>query len=44
MPPQKIYMESHSDPYQPLEMELQQTRKVLEILHEKGFSASIFTN
>jgi len=41
--PQTIYIGYHSDPYQPLESELHQTRKVLEILLEKGFSASILT-
>ncbi len=43
IPPQTIYMGYHSDPYQPLESEMLQTRKVLEILHKKGFSASILT-
>ena len=33
----------HTDPYQPCEAEYQQTRKVLELLFEKGFSASILT-
>jgi len=33
----------HSDPYQPFEAEYRQTRKVLEIFIEKGFSASILT-
>ena len=41
--PQIIYMGYHSDPYQPLEAELRQTRLVLEILLERGFSASILT-
>lgn len=41
--PQTIYMGYHSDPYQPLEAELYHTRKTLEILLEKGFSASILT-
>ena len=43
IPPQTIYMGYHSDPYQPLESKLYQTRAVLEILLEKGFSASILT-
>jgi DNA repair photolyase len=41
--PQKIYMGYHSDPYQPFETEYCQTRKVLELFLEKGFSASILT-
>jgi len=41
--PQTIYMGYHSDPYQPCESELLQTRKVLELLLERGFSASILT-
>ena len=41
--PQKIYMGYYSDPYQPSENEYRQTRKVLELLLEKGFSASILT-
>ena len=41
--PQKIYMGYYTDPYQPCEVEYRQTRKVLEILLEKGFSASILT-
>ncbi len=43
IPPQTIYMGYHSDPYQPCEAEYQQTRKVLELLLRKGFSASILT-
>ena len=43
IPPQTIYMGYHTDPYQPCEVEYQQTRKVLELLFEKGFSASILT-
>ena len=41
--PQTIYMGYHSDPYQPCEAERRQTRTVLEILLERGFSASILT-
>lgn len=41
--PQKIYMGYQSDPYQPCEDEYLQTRKVLELFLEKGFSASILT-
>jgi DNA repair photolyase len=41
--PQTIYMGYHTDPYQPCEAEYLQTRKVLELLAEKGFSASILT-
>jgi len=41
--PQTIYMGYHSDPYQPCESKYQQTRKVLELLLKKGFSASILT-
>jgi len=43
IPPQKIYMGYYSDPYQPVEGEYFQTRKVLEFLLEKGFSAGILT-
>jgi len=41
--PQTIYMGWHTDPYQPCEAEYQQSRQVLELLLEKGFSASILT-
>jgi DNA repair photolyase len=41
--PQTIYMGYHTDPYQPCEAEYLQTRKVLELFLEKGFSASILT-
>lgn len=41
--PQTIYMGWHTDPYQPCEAEYCQTRQVLELLLEKGFSASILT-
>ena len=43
IPPQKIYLGYHTDPYQPCEAESGQTRKVLELLLKKGFSASILT-
>ncbi len=41
--PQTIYLGYHTDPYQPQEADLFQTRKILELLLEKGFSASILT-
>lgn len=41
--PQIIYMGMNSDPYQPCESSLKQTRKVLELFVERGFSASILT-
>jgi len=43
IPPQTIYMGWHTDPYQPSEAEYRQTRMVLELLLDKGFSASILT-
>jgi DNA repair photolyase len=43
VPPQTIYMGWHTDPYQPCEAKCRQTRQVLELLLEKGFSASILT-
>ena len=43
IPPQKIYMGYHTDPYQPCEAEYRQTRKVLELFLKKGFSVSILT-
>ena len=43
IPPQRIYMGYHTDPYQPCEAEYQQTRKVLELFLQNGFSASILT-
>lgn len=43
IPPQTIYMGWHTDPYQPCEAQYCQTRQVLELLLEKGFSASILT-
>ena len=41
--PQKIYMGYYTDPYQPSEAEHCQTRKVLKLFLEKGFSAGILT-
>ena len=41
--PQTIYMGYYTDPYQPCETEYRQTRKVLELFLEKGFSVSILT-
>ena len=43
LPSQTIYMGYHTDPYQPCEATYRQTRKVLEKLLEKGFSAGILT-
>ena len=43
IPPQTIYMGYHTDPYQPCETEYRQTRNVLELFLQKGFSASILT-
>ncbi len=43
IPPQTIYMGWQTDAYQPCEAECRQTRQVLELLLEKGFSASILT-
>ncbi len=43
IPPQTIYMGWQTDPYQPCEAEYLQTRQVLGLLLEKGFSASILT-
>lgn len=43
IPSQTIYMGYLTDPYQPSEVEHQQTRKVLELFQEKGHSASILT-
>jgi len=40
---QKIYMGMNTDPYQPSEEDCKQTRKVLEVLNERGFSVSILT-
>lgn len=41
--PQTIYIGYNSDPYQPFEGKYLQTRKVLELLVHKNFSASILT-
>ena len=41
--PQTLYMGYNSDPYQPCEVKYQQTRRILELFLEKGFSASILT-
>ena len=41
--PQTIYMGYKTDPYQPCETVYCQTQKVLNLLFEKGFSASILT-
>ena len=41
--PQSIYMGMNSDPYQPCERIFKQTRKVLELLAERGFSVCILT-
>lgn len=41
--PQTIYIGMNSDPYQYSEIESCQTRKALEIIADKGFSASILT-
>ncbi len=43
IPAQTIYMGYYTDPYQPCESNYIQTRKVLELLLQKGFSASILT-
>lgn len=40
---QKIYFGYYTDPYQPCEAEYRQTRMALELLLERGFSASILT-
>ena len=41
--PQKIYLGYYTDPYQPCEAEYGQTRKVLKLFLENGFSAGILT-
>ena len=41
--PRTIYMGWRTDPYQPCEADCKQTRRVLELLLNKGFSASILT-
>jgi DNA repair photolyase len=41
--PQTVYLGMNTDPYQPLEKELGQTRKVLQLLKERNFSVCILT-
>lgn len=41
--PQIIYIGMNTEPYQPLEKEYKQTRKVLELLNERNFSVCILT-
>lgn len=41
--PQTVYLGMNTDPYQPLEKEFGQTRKVLQLLKERNFSACILT-
>jgi DNA repair photolyase len=41
--PQTIYMGMNTDPYQPCEREYEQTRRVLELLTERGFSVCMLT-
>lgn len=43
IPAQTIYMGYTTDPYQPCETTSRQTRQILKILLEKGFSARILT-
>ncbi len=43
LPPQTIYIGMNTDPYQPCEKGLEQTRKALESLKELDFSACILT-
>ena len=38
-----MYMGYYTDPYQPCEAQYRQTRQVLELLLERGFTASILT-
>jgi len=38
-----IYIGMNTDPYQPLEKEYKQTRKLLELLNERNFSVCILT-
>jgi DNA repair photolyase len=40
---EKIYMGYFTDPYQPCEADLRQTRTALELFRERGFSAGILT-
>jgi len=41
--PQSIYLGMNSDPYQPAEGRRLETRKVLELLAERGFSVCVLT-
>ncbi len=41
--PQSVYMGMNSDPYQPAEERRLQTRAVLELLTERGFTACVLT-
>ncbi|MDD3627454.1 MAG: radical SAM protein [bacterium] len=41
--PQKIFIGFATDPYQPIEDELKQTKTTLEVLDESGFNVSIVT-
>jgi len=43
LPPQTIYFGWFSDPYQPAEGKLRQTDAALQLLAERGFSASLLT-
>jgi DNA repair photolyase len=41
--PQTVHLGMNTDPYQPLEKELGQTRRVLQLLKERSFSVCILT-
>jgi len=41
--PQTVYLGMNTDPYQPAEREARQSRRVLEILEQRGFSVCILT-
>lgn len=41
--PQPVYIGYHSDPYQPCEADQKQTRRALQILSDRGFSAGFLT-
>ncbi len=43
IPPQNIYLGWNADPYLPCEGRYRQTRQVLELLLERGFSVTILT-
>ena len=43
IPPQTIYLGWNADPYLPSEVRYRQTRQVLELLLERGFSVTILT-